>query len=73
MRAWGIPHARYYRCPVHRQLAIASAEGAGVEMPVSEQLARGVLSLTMHPYLSEDAQTEIIAAVKDAAESARAA
>ncbi|MDA7996196.1 MAG: aminotransferase DegT, partial [Gammaproteobacteria bacterium] len=41
--------------------------------PVSEQLAREVFSLPMHPYLAEEAQGEIIAAVKDAAASARAA
>ncbi|MDA8014723.1 MAG: DegT/DnrJ/EryC1/StrS family aminotransferase [Gammaproteobacteria bacterium] len=73
LRARGIPTALYYPRPLHRQLAFASAEGAGAEMPVSEQLAREVFSLPMHPYLSEDAQREIIAAVKDAAESARAA
>jgi len=73
LRARGIPTALYYPRPLHRQLAFANADGAGVSMPVSEKLAREVFSLPMHPYLREEQQMEIIAAVKEAAALARAA
>src|SRR5262249_51788379 len=40
----------YYRTPVHRQPAMARW-GAGVELPVTEQLARKNLAIPMSPVL----------------------
>ncbi len=66
LQAAGIPSAVYYPCPLHLQPAFSQADGAGVRMPVSEKLARQVFSLPIHPYLSEDAQMQVVAAVKAA-------
>ena len=60
LQAQGIPCAIYYVCPLHLQPAFKDADGAGVAMPVSEQLSREVLSLPMHPYLESDDQQRVI-------------
>lgn len=60
----GIPTAVYYPRPLHRQPAYRHADGDSA--PVSEKLAGQVLSLPIHPYLGDDEQTRIIAAVKKA-------
>jgi len=61
-----IPTAVYYPCPLHLQPAFSDADGAGVSMPVSEMLSKDVFSLPMHPYLSEEEQDRIIAALEEA-------
>ena len=49
----GVPTAVYYPKPLHLQPAYADfGEGPG-SMPVSEMLCNQVLSLPMHPYMSE--------------------
>lgn len=60
----GIPSAVYYPIPLHRQPAYRRADGDSA--PVSEKLAGQVLSLPIHPYLGDDEQTQVIAAVKEA-------
>ena len=59
----GIPSMIYYPKPMHRQLAfgMVDAEGKlaaeanfGLACPVTERLCDTVLSLPMHPYLTED-------------------
>ena len=62
----GIPSAIYYICPLHQQPAFKDADGAGVSMPVSEQLSKEVLSLPMHPYLEADDQQRVIDEVRTA-------
>jgi UDP-2-acetamido-2-deoxy-ribo-hexuluronate aminotransferase len=56
----GIPTAVYYPTPLHLQQAFA-ALGYGVgDFPVSEDVARRIFSLPMHPYLSKADQDRII-------------
>lgn len=62
----GIPTAVYYRVPLHRQPAYSHHPVASDGVPVSERLAASVLSLPMHPYLSEAAQDRVIGAVEAA-------
>src|SRR5699024_10876948 len=62
LNAQGIPNAVYYPVPLHRQPALQ----ADVALPVSEAAAARVLSLPMHPYLSEQDQNTIVAALKQA-------
>lgn len=62
----GIPTAIYYPRPLHRQPAYAQAAGVDAELPVAERLSQEVFSLPIHPYLGDDEQTQIIAAVKAA-------
>ena len=65
----GIPTAIYYPIPLHRQVAYKKFPVAPGGLPVSDKMARQVLSLPMHPYLSEPDQNRIINAVKSACAS----
>jgi dTDP-4-amino-4,6-dideoxygalactose transaminase len=64
--AAGIPTALYYPKPLHKQAAYKSYPVAGNGLPVAERLSAEVVSLPMHPYLMEDVQDRVVAAVKDA-------
>lgn len=55
-----IPTAIYYPTPLHKQTAYAQFPTAPDGAPVSETLAREVLSLPMHPYLEPAVQDRII-------------
>jgi dTDP-4-amino-4,6-dideoxygalactose transaminase len=65
LKTAGIPTAIYYPKPLHFQTAYRSAPIAGNGLPVSEALPSEVLSLPMHPYLSEDVQYRIIRSITD--------
>jgi UDP-2-acetamido-2-deoxy-ribo-hexuluronate aminotransferase len=64
MKERGIPTAIHYPKALHQQPAYAAAQ-AGKAFPVSEQLAREVISLPMHADLDEAAQQRVVAAVRD--------
>jgi UDP-2-acetamido-2-deoxy-ribo-hexuluronate aminotransferase len=66
LKAAGIPTAVHYPVGVHQQPAYAHAF-PGARFPVSETLAREVLSLPMHPYLDEPTQRQIGDAIRAAA------
>ena len=61
LKAAGVPSVVYYPIPLSRQPAYAHYPS--VPTPVSEALSGHVVSLPMHPYLDEDTQDRIIAAV----------
>jgi UDP-2-acetamido-2-deoxy-ribo-hexuluronate aminotransferase len=58
----GIPTAVHYPVGLHQQPAYAAAH-AGESYPISERLAREVLSLPMHAELDESTQDRIVEAV----------
>ncbi len=62
----GIPSVVYYPKPLHLQSAYAGFPMAGGGLPVSERLSREVLSLPMHPYLSEEDLEAVIREVRAA-------
>jgi UDP-2-acetamido-2-deoxy-ribo-hexuluronate aminotransferase len=66
MKARGIPTAVHYPLSLHQQPAYAAA-CAGQSFPVSERLAREVISLPMHADLDESTQQRIVAAVRELA------
>ena len=66
LKGSGVPTAIHYPIPLHRQLAYQRFPTAPSGLPVSEKLAGEVLSLPMHPYLSETDQSMIIDAVRSA-------
>jgi dTDP-4-amino-4,6-dideoxygalactose transaminase len=66
LKGAGVPTAVYYPKPLHRQTAYKAFPVSGNGLPVSERIANEVVSLPMHPYLAEDVQDRIVAAVKDA-------
>ena len=64
----GIPSAVYYPRPLHRQPAYAAHHhgaiaGGPPPLPVSEMLCDQVMSLPMHPYLSEPEIARIAGAI----------
>lgn len=59
-----IGHKVYYPLPLHRQPCFASpSEGPG-ELPEAERACEEVLSLPMHPRLSEDEQRRVAEAIR---------
>jgi dTDP-4-amino-4,6-dideoxygalactose transaminase len=61
----GIQARGYYRTPVHRQPAMARW-GAGMDLPVTEQLARTNLAIPMSPVLTAEQAGEVVAAIEAA-------
>ena len=72
LNAAGVPTAIYYATPLHRMPAF-SAYAPADGLPASESLAREILSLPMHPYLSPEQIDYICDAVIDAVEASRRA
>ena len=66
LKAEGIPTAVYYPKGLHEQPVFANLGHRPGAFPVTEQAAREVISLPMHPFLSETDQDKIIAAVQSA-------
>ena len=65
LKALDIPTAIYYPIPMHRQTAFKDLDLDDNHCPVSDQLADTVISLPIHPYLSENDQNVICDAIKD--------
>jgi UDP-2-acetamido-2-deoxy-ribo-hexuluronate aminotransferase len=61
----GVPSAVYYPKCLHEQPVFAGTSAWGT-LPESEKASREVISLPMHPYLSEADQDKVVAAVKAA-------
>lgn len=58
----GVPTAIHYPVPLNQQPALAT----DVHVPNADAAAQQVLSLPMHPYLTDSEQDQIIAAVRSA-------
>ena len=56
LKAAGIPTAIYYPRPLHLQGAFAGLGYQPGDFPASEDCARRIFSVPMHPYLTEEAQ-----------------
>jgi UDP-2-acetamido-2-deoxy-ribo-hexuluronate aminotransferase len=56
----GVPTSVFYPIPLHLQKAFAHLGGREGDMPVSEEVARDIMALPMHPYLDEPTQDFII-------------
>ena len=65
LKACDIPTAIYYPIPMHRQTAFNYLNLDENRCPVSDQLADTVISLPIHPYLSESDQDMICKVVRD--------
>lgn len=64
LKGRGIPSAVYYPIPMHQQGPYAHFPQPG-GLPVTEAKAQTVISLPMHPYLSESDQDQVIAAIAE--------
>ncbi len=65
LKEQGIPTAVYYPKCLHEQPIFSHVAKLG-DLPESERAAQEVLSLPMHPYLSETDQDRVVEAVKNA-------
>jgi dTDP-4-amino-4,6-dideoxygalactose transaminase len=65
LKAKDIGASGYYRTPVHKQESMAEW-GHGVELPVTDELARTHLALPLSAALTRDQVDEVVAAVRDA-------
>ena len=65
LKAKDIPTAIYYPIPMHRQTAFNYLNINDNLCPVSDRLADTVISLPIHPYLSEKDQDMICIAVRE--------
>lgn len=63
LNAAGIPTAVHYPIPLNKQPAVADAN---VQLPVGDAVAEKVMSLPMHPYLSEKEQRTIVESLEKA-------
>lgn len=63
LKARGIPTAVHYPVPLHFQPVFASLGQGPGSFPVAEKAASRVLSLPMHPYLSEAQQANVVEAL----------
>lgn len=68
LRAAGIPSAVYYPKCLHEQPVFADLGYHWGDFPESEKASREVISLPMHPFLSEAEQERVVAEVKKALE-----
>jgi UDP-2-acetamido-2-deoxy-ribo-hexuluronate aminotransferase len=64
MKALGIPTAVHYPLPLHLQPVFEHLGQPEGRFPVSEAAARRVVSLPMHPYLTEADQVRVVQAVR---------
>jgi dTDP-4-amino-4,6-dideoxygalactose transaminase len=64
LREQGVPTAVYYPIPIHRQGVYAGYPTAPGGLPVTEAKSGRVISLPMHPYLTEADQDLVIGAIR---------
>jgi UDP-2-acetamido-2-deoxy-ribo-hexuluronate aminotransferase len=62
----GIPTAVHYPIPLHLQPAFAHLGLGPGSLPAAERLASRIISLPMHPFLTEEETDRVAAAVADA-------
>jgi len=67
MKALGVPTAVHYPLPLHLQPVFEHLGQREGRFPVSEAAARRVISLPMHPYLTEADQGRVVQAVRQSA------
>lgn len=65
----GIPTAVYYPKCLHEQPVFSDLGYKACDFPVAEKASSEVISLPMHPFLSEEDQDRVVAAVKTALKS----
>ena len=69
MKAAGVPTAVHYPMPLHEQPVFEHLGQPAGSFPRSEAAARRVISLPMHPYLAEEQQAQVVAALAEAVKS----
>lgn len=65
MKTREIPTAIHYPVPLHQQPVFANLGYQAGDFPVAEKVAARVISLPMHPYLSDAQQQQVVTAVRE--------
>jgi len=65
MKARSVPTAVHYPVPLHLQPVFANLNQGPGAFPVSEAVGDRVISLPMHPYLTEAQQAQVVSALKE--------
>jgi UDP-2-acetamido-2-deoxy-ribo-hexuluronate aminotransferase len=65
MKERGVPTAVHYPMSLHQQPVFARLGQPEGTFPLSEAAARRVISLPMHPYLTEEQQARVVTALKE--------
>lgn len=66
MKGLGVPTAVHYPIALHQQPVFESLGQKAGSFPASEAAARRVISLPMHPYLTDEQQVQVVDAVAKA-------
>ena len=61
----GIPSMVYYPNPMHKQTAFIDLGYNDGDFPVTEKLCKTVLSLPLHPYITEDEISKVCVLIED--------
>jgi len=61
----GIPSIIYYGIPGHLQSGYRYLGYTEGDFPISENLSKRILSLPMHPYMSEEDINKVVLAIKE--------
>ncbi|MCX7047036.1 MAG: DegT/DnrJ/EryC1/StrS family aminotransferase [Candidatus Sumerlaeota bacterium] len=70
LKANGVEAGIHYPIPIHQQAAYQSTGGAAASLPVTEALCKRIVSLPMHPCLTDDEVAYVCATVRKFLESA---
>lgn len=61
----GIPTMIYYPKTMSQQLAFKGLDCIKAELPTAQQLCKRILSLPIHPYITEDEQDEVVKGIEE--------
>jgi UDP-2-acetamido-2-deoxy-ribo-hexuluronate aminotransferase len=65
LKRCGIPTAVHYPVPLHLQPVFSELGYKPGDFPVSERVCNRVMSLPMHPYLTEDSQDRVVKSLRE--------
>lgn len=65
MKTKNIPTMVYYMKPMHMQGAFAETDSAVADCSMTEELCKRVLSLPMHPYMTQELVNEVVEALNE--------
>ena len=64
LKEQGIPTMVYYMKPMHQQGAFEETDSSIAECPVTEEICNRVLSIPIHPYMTEEQVKTVVNALK---------
>ena len=68
LKEQGIPTMVYYMKPMHQQGAFKGTDSSIADCPITEEICNRVLSLPIHPYMTEEQVKMVVNALKNVLE-----